>query len=1270
MSASGHQRPKKPLKSYFGDSTEASESSIGEGWTPAPPQRRSRPAEQSNRPPLMDNSNRRFIPGPEEEPEEEELNPGLSERFTQQRPQFDPSSNFHAPRNRIQATSDIKKYLTDTELSVNASSWLSKPEIPTTDEILDENQDGEEEVGLFQNKIEGAWDSKEHYLESHFELIREDAMLPLRQAIGRIRRDPYHPEEVYGTTVGLYEKVHILGVKFSNRGIAVQVEFSLKRVGKQVRWAQSKRLLTGSLVALTTEDDCFRTMCTMATIASRTTLDLDQNPPRIELFFARAEELEIDPSMTFLMVEERSSFLEASRYTLRSLQKLMREPFPMQEHLVEVEQEVSPPKYVDENPLTNLKTVFANGCPERIDILGNWPEGLETELDKTQLKCLQRMLTKRLAIVQGPPGTGKTYVSVVALKVLLENMGDGPPIIVACHTNHALDQLLRHVAQFEPEFARLGARSKDQEVIKNRTLYELRQQERFPNIPGGLKLPAIRQHAELEKEMKEVLEPLAIYNEILSPRTLLQLGILNERQVDSLENPTKKWVEHGATEDDEENANPLERWLGPSSERVERNNELDAFGFDYEEVDLEWEQLREIEAETGVKFDDDEEKGLTGRDFKLGDAIRGKEKDHLDDGQARHLLNEKTDMHRIHKKYRGAVYNYLKRQVKSCVLSKAREIAKKYQDAAIRRVHGYWEEDLFILKKQKIIGMTTTGFSKYRALVSALKPKVVLIEEAAETLEAPVAVTCVPSLEHLILVGDHQQLRPHCQVKDHEDEPYNLNMSLFERLVKNGVEFDTLRRQRRMISEVRRLLQPIYGDLIADHPIVRDLNYRPPVPGMGGINSFFFTHEWQETRDVSMSACNNDEANMIIKFYEYLYLNGIAPENITVLTFYNGQRKLLLQKLRLNPNFQGAGRYFKVVTVDSYQGEENDVVILSLVRSNDWGSVGFLNIKNRVCVALSRARRGFYLFGNGELLACESKIWAQVITIMAGKAGFRLKNEPQMRLGYYLPLMCENHGRKTFLAEPEDFESLHGGCEIRCTEKLPCGHACHLRCHPFPHDSVVCARPCNRTLPCGHRCQEICSDPCQCQICVRTTGSSTAFLKPGTHLGLDKKETKPSPPSPKSSPGPSPRQRIASPAEYEAPEAAGAYATAWQQFPANVRQHDADFAAERAREHEQREAEAAAEAERDELERAVERMVFGDADNVPPPTPAVPSPNRVVHRKTGSRVCYTDTWGSARGPSGGPGGAGGPSGGAGGAAGASRRGNMNNSSQSEKSLLD
>ena len=290
---------------------------------------------------------------------------------------------------------------------------------------------------------------------------------------------------------------------------------------------------------------------------------------------------------------------------------------------------------------------------------------------------------------------------------------------------------------------------------------------------------------------------------------------------------------------------------------------------------------------------------------------------------------------------------------------------------------------------------------------------------------------------------------------------------MFERLVRNKVEFSQLKRQRRMIPEIKRALAPIYPDL-EDHTSV---SHRLPIAGMGGINTWFFTHKGREVNDTQMSKTNHDEADMVVGFFDYLRQNGNDPAKITVLTFYNGQRKLVLRKLREHPNMSG-GR-FKVVTVDSYQGEENDIVILSLVRSNVARNIGFLAVENRVCVALSRAQRGFYIFGDGLNLCHSSTLWWEVIQIMA--------KEPR-RVGFHLPLTCEKHGNMTFIQHAEEFEALSGGCALQCREKLRCGHVCPLgKCHPLPHDVIECQKRCIRILGCGHPCALPCSADCEAE---------------------------------------------------------------------------------------------------------------------------------------------------------------------------------------------
>lgn len=171
----------------------------------------------------------------------------------------------------------------------------------------------------------------------------------------------------------------------------------------------------------------------------------------------------------------------------------------------------------------------------------------------------------------------------------------------------------------------------------------------------------------------------------------------------------------------------------------------------------------------------------------------------------------------------------------------------------------------------------------------------------------------------------------------------------------------------------------------------------------------------------------------------------------TILTFYNGQRQTIRKKLQGHPNLASVLNNMKIVTVDSYQGEENDIVLLSLVRSNNRRAIGFLSCDNRACVALSRARRGFYIFGNAEHFACESHTWTAVVELMYGrtaKSKTKVSMALERRLGFNLPLQCENHGRKIFIKEPGDWEFIHGGCDKMCGGMLPCQHCCLFKCHP------------------------------------------------------------------------------------------------------------------------------------------------------------------------------------------------------------------------------
>ena len=119
--------------------------------------------------------------------------------------------------------------------------------------------------------------------------------------------------------------MYITGFTFATGGIAARITFSLRRAGKRVAWEQSKRLVTGTMVALTPAEDMFNEVCRVAVVAARPLVGVSQNPPEIDIFFAEPDEIEIDPQQEWVMVEARTGYFEAYRHTLLSLQKLSQE---------------------------------------------------------------------------------------------------------------------------------------------------------------------------------------------------------------------------------------------------------------------------------------------------------------------------------------------------------------------------------------------------------------------------------------------------------------------------------------------------------------------------------------------------------------------------------------------------------------------------------------------------------------------------------------------------------------------------------------------------------------------------------------------------------------------------------------------------------------------------------------------------------------------------------------------------------------------------------
>lgn len=675
-----------------------------------------------------------------------------------------------------------------------------------------------------------------------------------------------------------------------------------------------------------------------------------------------------------------------------------------------------------------------------------------TNLDNSQLTAVQRILTKELSIIQGPPGTGKTFTSVQSLQILLQSQGKGSnPIVVAAQTNHAVDQILMHLAELGYQIVRLGGRTRN-ENMKQFSMYNLRRRT-FQRI--AQKSDRDRKNAEGARRKNIASLQSLIHqvcpDEVVDPDELLEAGIITQEQYDSL-TADDEWV----------NSLPpdfpvgiVAQWLGP--EQLVKPTSVDykepLFVAEDEDNGEEgiWEEMvdtrdYDVELDDHTGDDEAERMAIKGTFVPISHTWTGRN----DQGYSSNDVRIRKEMKRpnlwsIDTKFRGAVYRSWQAQLLERRSTQFRKILADNKRITDNLKISRWYQDTETIRNSQIeiVGCTTTGLTKYRGLLAALQPRTMLIEEAAETREANIISAIYPSLQQLILVGDHQQLVPHCDTRGLGEKPYNLRVSLFERLVKLEMPFTMLNMQRRMIPSLRKILNEFYPSL-QDHPVVTKPKARLPVPGMA-TESYLFHHTWSEASDEDMSRFNILETEMVMGFIHYLRLNGVHDSQITVLTFYRGQRKKILAEGRRK--LFHARPFTNVYTVDSYQGEENDIVILSLVRSHGpdkQAQAGFLADQNRGVVSISRARRGFYIFGNIKNLLEAGPESRQ----MWGKVDRVFKSQGRLGQDGRLPITCQKHGKTVYMSHPEDWIMNHGGCDQPCEENLRCGHACERRCHP------------------------------------------------------------------------------------------------------------------------------------------------------------------------------------------------------------------------------
>ncbi|MBQ4022834.1 MAG: AAA family ATPase [Prevotella sp.] len=271
----------------------------------------------------------------------------------------------------------------------------------------------------------------------------------------------------------------------------------------------------------------------------------------------------------------------------------------------------------------------------------------------------------------------------------------------------------------------------------------------------------------------------------------------------------------------------------------------------------------------------------------------------------------------------------------------------------------------------RVIACTLVGSAN--RLLQGMKFATLFIDEAAQALEAACWIP-MRKVNRVVLAGDHCQLPP--TVKSLAALHGGLGKTLMERIVETHPEaVSLLRVQYRMNEEIMRFSSDyFYGGRVESAPEVK---YR-------GILDYDDPIEWIDTSDIdareefvgeSFGRINKTEAELTLavleRYYEKIGKERVLGERIDVgvISPYRAQVQHLRQLIKKRAFFKPFRHLISVNTVDGFQGQERDVILISLVRANDEGQIGFLRDLRRMNVAITRARMKLIILGNRLTLA-------------------------------------------------------------------------------------------------------------------------------------------------------------------------------------------------------------------------------------------------------------------------------------------------------------
>ncbi|MFN3849778.1 MAG: AAA domain-containing protein [Spirosomataceae bacterium] len=341
----------------------------------------------------------------------------------------------------------------------------------------------------------------------------------------------------------------------------------------------------------------------------------------------------------------------------------------------------------------------------------------------------------------------------------------------------------------------------------------------------------------------------------------------------------------------------------------------------------------------------------------------------LDAKMANHdLLKETKRLKKQAQEYKNMAHKYKRSfgraesEQRKALFAEAHKIMKE-----VGNTEQYIIDD--VVAKAQVITATLVGANHYT--VSNLNYKTVVIDEAGQALE-PACWIPILKAEKVILAGDHCQLPP--TIKSDEAARGGLLKTLLEKCVENHPEAVTLLdEQYRMNTEIMGYSSKVFYEnrLKAHASVAKNRLFSGDSPllfidtaGCG------FDEKLEGT-----SSTNPEEAALLFKHFT-AFVEEIKSKftketfpTIAVISPYKQQIGILKEQLEHSPELRDVKDKIAINTIDSFQGQERDIVYISLVRSNDKGEIGFLNDIRRMNVAMTRARKKLVVVGDSATLA-------------------------------------------------------------------------------------------------------------------------------------------------------------------------------------------------------------------------------------------------------------------------------------------------------------